>query len=54
MTVAAPKVVTRAEVEDFLYQEAALLDDWKLNEWEKLLTDDATYYVPPKIGRAHV
>jgi p-cumate 2,3-dioxygenase subunit beta len=47
MTVAAPTVVTRAEVEDFLYREAALLDDWKLNEWEALLTDDAAYYVPP-------
>jgi p-cumate 2,3-dioxygenase subunit beta len=47
MTVTASTVVTRAEVEDFLYREAALLDDWKLNEWEALLTDDATYYVPP-------
>ena len=47
MTVAAPNVVTRAEVEDFLYHEAGLLDDWKLNEWEALLTDDAAYYVPP-------
>ena len=25
--------VTRAEVEDFLYHEAALLDDWQLDEW---------------------
>jgi p-cumate 2,3-dioxygenase beta subunit len=47
MTVAARSVVTRAEVEDFLYYEAALLDDWKLDAWEKLLTDDAAYYVPP-------
>jgi p-cumate 2,3-dioxygenase beta subunit len=47
MTMTASTVVTRAEVEDFLYHEAALLDDWKLNEWEALLTDDATYYVPP-------
>ena len=47
MTVATRSVVTRAEVEDFLYQEAALLDEWKLKEWEALLTDDATYYVPP-------
>src|SRR5262249_42863699 len=47
MTVAAPKVVTRAEVEDFLYHEAALLDEWKLKEWEALLADDAAYYVPP-------
>src|SRR5882757_9346419 len=47
MTIATPAVVTRAEVEDFLYHEAALLDDWRLNEWEALLADDATYYVPP-------
>ena len=47
MTVAAQKVVTRAQVEDFLYHEAALLDEWKLDEWQTLLTDDATYYVPP-------
>ena len=47
MTVAARSVVTRAEVEDFLYHEAALLDDWKLDAWQNLLTDDAAYYVPP-------
>jgi p-cumate 2,3-dioxygenase beta subunit len=47
MTVATASLVTRAEVEDFLYCEAALLDDWKLDEWEALLTDDAAYYVPP-------
>ena len=38
--------MTRAEVEEFLYQEAALLDAWKLDEWLALLTDDATYRVP--------
>ena len=38
--------VTRAEVEDFLYHEAALLDAWRLDEWFALLTDDATYRVP--------
>jgi len=47
MTVAVRKAVTRAQVEDFLYHEAALLDDWKLREWEALLTDEAAYYVPP-------
>jgi p-cumate 2,3-dioxygenase subunit beta len=47
MTVATRTVVTRAEVEDFLYHEAALLDEWKLDEWQELLTDDAAYYVPP-------
>jgi p-cumate 2,3-dioxygenase beta subunit len=40
-------LVTRAEVEDFLYYEASLLDDWQLDAWEALLTDDATYFVPP-------
>jgi p-cumate 2,3-dioxygenase subunit beta len=39
--------VSRAEVEDLFYHEADLLDSWKLDEWLKLLTDDATYYVPP-------
>ena len=37
----------RAEVEDFLYREAALLDEWKLEEWLGLLTEDASYLVPP-------
>ncbi|MDE2476348.1 MAG: aromatic-ring-hydroxylating dioxygenase subunit beta [Alphaproteobacteria bacterium] len=39
--------VTRAEVEDLLYREAALLDEWRLDEWLALLTEDAAYYVPP-------
>jgi len=39
--------VTRSEVEDLLYREAALLDEWKLEEWLTLLTEDAAYYVPP-------
>jgi len=38
--------ITRAEVEEFLYEEAALLDAWRLREWLGLLTDDATYEVP--------
>ena len=47
MSGAARNGVIRAQVEDFLYQEAALLDEWKLKEWEALLTEDAAYYVPP-------
>ena len=39
--------ITRAEVEDLLYHEADLLDGWRLDDWLGLLTDDATYYVPP-------
>ncbi len=38
--------VTRQQVEDFLYAEAALLDAWKLDEWLTLLSDDAVYRVP--------
>lgn len=38
---------TRSEVEDLLYNEAALLDDWRLEEWLELLTEDAIYQVPP-------
>ncbi len=42
----SPNATTRAEIEDFLYHEAALLDAWKLDEWLTLLTDDCTYRVP--------
>jgi p-cumate 2,3-dioxygenase subunit beta len=38
---------TRSEVEDLFYREAALLDEWRLEEWLGLLTDDAIYQVPP-------
>ena len=36
----------RQEVEDFLYEEAALLDDWRLDDWLTLFTEDARYVVP--------
>jgi p-cumate 2,3-dioxygenase beta subunit len=38
--------VTRSEVEDLLFDEAALLDNWKLKEWLQLFTADAAYEVP--------
>lgn len=41
-----PNQLTRQQVEDFLYEEAALLDAWRLDDWLKLLTDDAVYRVP--------
>lgn len=40
------RMVTRAEVEDFLYAEAALLDEWRLDEWFALFAPGATYEVP--------
>src|SRR5207302_4060900 len=39
--------ISRQEVEDFLFAEAALLDEWRLQEWLELLTDDVTYFIPP-------
>lgn len=36
----------RSDVEEFLFQEADLLDEWRLPEWLELFTDDAVYYVP--------
>ena len=42
MTVAP----TRAEMEDFLYAEAALLDEWRLDEWFALFAADAVYQAP--------
>jgi p-cumate 2,3-dioxygenase subunit beta len=38
--------VTRAQVEDFLFHEADLLDQWRLPEWLELFTEDAEYNVP--------
>jgi len=37
---------TRADYEDFLYREAALLDEWRLEEWLALFTPDTVYEVP--------
>src|SRR5262245_66610144 len=39
-------ILFREEVEDFLYYEAALLDEWRLEEWLALFTDDAAYVIP--------
>ena len=38
--------ITRSDVEEFLYREAALLDRWQLDAWLALFTDDAIYHVP--------
>ena len=43
----ATNTVTRHEVEDFLFEEAALLDEWRLDEWLALFTPVCGYYVPP-------
>src|SRR6516165_3999016 len=38
--------VTREAVEEFLFAEADLLDEWRLPEWLQLFMPDAVYYVP--------
>ena len=39
--------VTRQQVEDFLYAEADLLDNWQLNEWIELFDQErGGYYIP--------
>jgi p-cumate 2,3-dioxygenase subunit beta len=38
--------LTRADVEDFLYTEAELLDTWDLDGWLELYTADARYVIP--------
>jgi p-cumate 2,3-dioxygenase subunit beta len=38
--------IARAEVEDFLYREAALLDAWRLDDWLALFTAEASYVIP--------
>jgi len=47
MSRMADGAVSRAEIEDFLFHEADLLDSWRLDDWLGLLTADVTYYVPP-------
>lgn len=42
----AEKPLTRAQYEDFLYNEAALLDEWRMDEWFALFLEGATYEVP--------
>ena len=39
----SPAAPSRAAIEEFLYYEAELLDQWKLPEWSELFTDDARY-----------
>lgn len=36
----------REQVEDFLFREAELLDDWRLDDWVSLFTEDGRYIVP--------
>lgn len=39
-------MLSRSDAEDFLYREAAFLDEWQLSEWLSLWADDGRYLVP--------
>jgi p-cumate 2,3-dioxygenase beta subunit len=45
-TEVSASLATRLEVEDFLYREAALLDEWRLDDWLELWADDGEYIIP--------
>lgn len=40
-------LLLRLRVEELLFQEADLLDSWRLEEWFALFEEGAHYYVPP-------
>jgi len=40
------------EIEQFLYREAALLDNRKFEEWLELLADDIRYFMPLRTNRS--
>src|SRR6266540_5210882 len=45
-TLTDDQVRLRLEVEDFLYNEADLLDDHRYEDWLDLFTEDARYFMP--------
>lgn len=40
------RLLQRLEVEEFLFEEAAILDEWRLDDWLALFTEDCRYVVP--------
>ncbi len=47
MTASPAEAIGREDVEALFFEEAALLDAWRLDDWLALLTGDARYLVPP-------
>jgi p-cumate 2,3-dioxygenase subunit beta len=43
---ATDRLLLTLRVNELLVEEAHLLDEWRLEEWLALFTDDATYVVP--------
>jgi p-cumate 2,3-dioxygenase subunit beta len=44
----------RIRIEDYLIHEAALLDEWRLDEWLALFAEDCRYLVPNLTGDPYV
>lgn len=49
-TMEATRVEPWLQVSQFLYHEAALIDERRYREWLELFTDDALYWVPQLEG----
>lgn len=47
----ADTLLLRAEVEAFLVEEAAMLDEWRLDEWLALFTEGGRYLIPTTDAR---
>ena len=44
-TMSRSLTMSRSEAEDFLYREARLLDEWRLDDWLALFTRDGSQIV---------
>ncbi len=53
LSVALGRLVVKAEVEEFLYREAELLDERRYEEWLELFTDDCHYFMPMRRNVPH-
>ena len=47
MSALSPLLVTRLQIEDFIYREAELLDQWALDDWLALWAKECTYIIGP-------
>ncbi|GAA5120065.1 aromatic-ring-hydroxylating dioxygenase subunit beta [Haloechinothrix salitolerans] len=45
------RVALRTTVEDFLFEESALLDEGRFREWLELLTEDIHYIIPVQVTK---
>ena len=53
MTPDLARLLLKADVEDFLYHEADLLDERRYDDWLALFTDDARYWMPMRRNVPH-